>query len=63
MATTQVTRLPLLLSLTSHVCLFAFSRAAHTALYLGRGTLRPLDFCPEVYFGLGCLQSAFALVV
>ena len=63
MATTQVSRLPLLLSLTYHVCLFAFSRAVPTALHLGRGTLHPLGFCPEVYFGLGFLQNAFALVV
>jgi hypothetical protein len=63
MATTQVNHLPLLPSPTYHVCLSAFSRATHTALRLGRGTLHPLDFCSEVYFGLGFLQNPFALVV
>jgi len=51
--------LPHLLSLEDHV----YSSDAPTALRLGWGTLRPLDFRPEVHIGMGRFENTLALVV
>lgn len=52
-----------LLSLEDHVYSFGFSPDAPTALRLGWGTFRPLDFRPEVHIGMGLFQNTLALVV
>jgi hypothetical protein len=65
MATTQVCCLLHICYLSKTTCThLGFSPdAAPTALRLGWGPLRPLDFCPEVHIGMGSFQNTLALVV
>lgn len=64
MATTQVHSLLHICYLSKTTCTHSgFSPDAPTALRLGRGPLRPLDFCTEVHIGMGSFQNTIALVV